>query len=143
MCYHNPYPERHKDTPTSPGSDPRGQLNEGESERWNATVRSRQTLRGSVVLAVAGTKVTWSYLYPDGRFWDLRLEFRLSICRSLVRFSPLSQTLPWSTQHRRRRLLWQRMKIHVTAQTGGATIYPPCAFYAITSCHSQDSSEVQ
>ena len=31
----------------------------------------------------------------------------------------------------------------LTAQTGGATIYPPCAFYAITSCHSQDSSEVQ
>ena len=55
-------------------SDPKGQLNEGESERWNATVRSRQTLRGSVVLAVAGTKVTWSCFLPDGRFSDLRLE---------------------------------------------------------------------
>ena len=55
-------------------SDPKGQLNEGESERWNATVRSRQTLRGSVVLAVAGTKVTRSYFLPDGRFLVLRLE---------------------------------------------------------------------
>ena len=44
-----------------------------------------------MVLAAAGTKVTRSYFYPDGRFWDRRLEVRLFNFADLFRYSPLSQ----------------------------------------------------
>ena len=70
---------------------PDGQGNEGESERWYTTVRSRQKLRGSVVLAVAGTKVTRRYICPDGRFWGSQLEVRLfliwPVCSGTLRSS--------------------------------------------------------
>ena len=56
----------------------RARLKEGESERWHPTARSRQTLRGSLVLAAAGTKVTLGVAFTpteDDEDFNWRSDF--------------------------------------------------------------------
>ena len=56
----------------------RARLKEGESERWHPTARSRQTLRGSLALAAAGTKVTLGVAFTpteDDEDFNWRSDF--------------------------------------------------------------------